>query len=77
MKGPSRIALTYHAQDRAAQRGISYHSIADLVLNHYQRRLRNPGPADWQLVGGGVAVAYDWPAERDQTLAVVVTVWEE
>lgn len=74
---PSRVALTFHARDRAAQRGIGEQAIADLVLDEHQRRQRNPGPADWQLTGRGIGVAYDWPADGDATLAVVVTVWQE
>lgn len=77
MDRPVRVAFTYHARDRATQRGISEQAIVDLVLDEHPKRRRNPGPAGWQVVGRGIGVAYDWPAGGDTTLAVIVTVWEE
>lgn len=75
--GPSRVSFTRHALWRTEERQLTTTTIADLVLDEHSRRQRNPGPADWVLSGKGVVVAYDWPSAGDQTLAMVVTVWQE
>jgi hypothetical protein len=33
-------------------------SLAELVLTHHDRRLRDPGEADWVIHAGGVAIVY-------------------
>jgi hypothetical protein len=73
--GPSRVAFTRHAELRASERGVALQQVADLVLDEHLGRRRNPGPADWIVSAGGITVAYNWPAETDATIAVVVTLW--
>lgn len=77
MTAPTQVVLTIHAQLRAAEREVSVGTVVVLVLDEHQRRRRNPGPADWLISDGGVAIAYDWPANGNADLALVVTVWRE
>jgi hypothetical protein len=46
---PAIVAFTRHAERRAIERGLAMDELADLVLTHHDRRLRNPGEADWVI----------------------------
>jgi hypothetical protein len=76
---PSRVAFSQHALEQLARRGLSAARVSDVLLAHHDhdRRTRNPRSADWVDRPGGVAVAYDWPDEDDDTTAYVMTVWRE
>jgi len=74
---PAIVAFTLHAERRAAERRLALHELAELVLEHHDRRRRNPGRADWVIRAGGVAIAYDWPDGTDATTALVITLWRE
>lgn len=74
---PAIVALTRHAEQRLEERGIATSEAAEVVLSGHHRRRRNPGEADWLVRGRGIAVAYNWPDEGDQTTALVVSGWRE
>ena len=74
---PAIVAFTRHAERRAVERGLVMDELADLVLTHHDRRLRNPGEADWVIHAGSVAIVYDWPDGTDSTTALVISVWRE
>jgi hypothetical protein len=50
---PAIVAFTRHAERRALERGLALDGLAELVLTHHDRRLRNPGEADWVIQAGG------------------------
>jgi len=77
VKRPSRVDFAAHADKQASTRGINPGQVAELVLAEHPRRRRNVGFADWVVRGQGIGAAYNWPAEGDQTTALVITVWAE
>jgi len=52
---PAIVAFPWHAERRALERRLVLADLAELVLEHHDRRLRNPGEADWVIRAGGVA----------------------
>jgi len=74
---PALVAFTRHAERRALERGMALGELADLVLMHHDRRLRNSGEADWIIHAGGVAIVYHWPDGTDPTTALVISAWRE
>jgi len=74
---PAIVAFTRHAERRAAERRLTLHEIAELLLKHHDRRRRNSGEADWLIRAGGIAIAYDWPDGTDATTALVISAWRE
>jgi hypothetical protein len=76
-RSPAIVAFTRHSERRALERGLTLGELAELVLTHHARRLRNPGVADWVIHAGGVAIVYDWPDGNDSTTALVISVWRE
>ena len=77
MTPPSRVALSEHALEQLARRGLSAEQVADAVLSMHGRRRRNARSADWLVRGGGVVAAYNWPDGDDETTAYVISVWPE
>jgi hypothetical protein len=47
------------------------------VLKHYEERTCNTGAADWLVVIGRLAVAFNHPDGDDSTAARVVTIWRQ
>jgi hypothetical protein len=74
---PALVAFTRHAERRALERGMALGELAERVLTHHDRRLRNPGEADWIIHAGGVAIVYDWPDGDDPVTALVISAWRE
>ena len=74
---PAVVAFTRHSERRALERGLAVAELAVLVLLHHDRRLRNPGEADWVIHAGGVAIVYDWPDRNDVTTALVISAWRQ
>lgn len=74
---PAIVAFTLHAERRAVERGLVLHELAELVLEHHDRRRRNSGRADWLVRAAGLAIAYDWPDGNDSTTALVISTWRE
>jgi hypothetical protein len=74
---PAIVAFTRHAERRLRERGIAPGDVADVVLTRHHRRRRNPGAADWLVAGQGIAVAYNWPDEGDETTALVLSAWRQ
>jgi hypothetical protein len=74
---PALVAFTRHVERRALERGLALGELAELVLTHHDRRLRNSGEADWVIHAGGTGIVYDWPDGSDSTTALVISVWRE
>jgi hypothetical protein len=74
---PAIVAFTRHAERRAHERGLALDSLAEMVLTHHHRRLRNPGEADWIIHAESVAIVYDWPDGSGASTALVISAWRE
>ena len=74
---PAIVVFAWHAEQRALERGLVLSELAELVLKHHDRRLRNPGEADWVIHAASVAIVYDWPEGNVPTTAVVISAWRE
>ena len=68
------VDWTDHALAKAQLLGIARADVEDAVLAQHERRSRNTGAADWLVVAGRLAVAYNYPAD-DELTALVVTLW--
>jgi hypothetical protein len=68
------VEWTDHALAKAQLLGIARADVEDAILDQYERRSRNTGAADWFVVSGRLAVAYNYPA-NDELTALVVTLW--
>jgi len=75
VSSPVIVAFTRHAERRAAERGLALAELADLLLAHHHRRLRDLGDADWIVRAAGVAIIYDWPDGKDAATALVISAW--
>ncbi len=73
---PSLVAWTDHALVKAQLLDMSRADVEDAVLSGHGQRTRNTGAADWLLVSGRVAIAYNYPA-GDELTALVVTLWRQ
>jgi hypothetical protein len=49
--------------------------VEDSILRRHRDRSRNTGAADWLIVVGRFAVAYNYPDGDDTSSARVVTIW--
>jgi len=74
---PVIVAFTRHAERRAVERGLALAELAEMLLAQHDRRLRNPGGADWIVHAAGVTVVYDWPDGKDAAAALVISAWRE
>lgn len=68
------VEWTDHALAKAQILGIARADVEDAVLAQHERRSRNTGAADWLVVSGRLAVAYNYPM-GDGLTALVVTLW--
>ncbi len=68
------VEWTDHALAKAQLLGIARADVEDAILAQHERRSRNTGAADWLVVSGRLAVAYNYPAD-DELTALVVTLW--
>ena len=73
--GPHRVRWTDHALVKANMLGVPRSDVEDAVLHGAGDRTRNPGAAHWRVRAGRLVVAYDHPADGDETTARVVTLW--
>ena len=64
-----------HAITKAQLLGVARSDIEDAVLDGHERRARNTGAADWLLLHGRYAIAYNHPADDDELTALIVTLW--
>jgi hypothetical protein len=74
--GPRLVAWTDHALVKAQLLGVARADIEDAVLSGHGQRKLNTGAADWLIVAGRVAIAYNHPVD-DELTALVVTVWRQ
>ena len=72
---PRLVIWTDHALAKADLLGLARADVEDAVLDRYDERTRNTGAADWLVVIGRLAVAYNYPDDGDLTTARVVTLW--
>ncbi len=72
--GPRIVEWTDHALAKAQLLSIARADVEEAVLRGHERRSRNTGAADWLVVSGRLAVAYNYPA-HDELTALVVTLW--
>jgi hypothetical protein len=70
------VVWTDHALVKAQVLGIARSQVDDVVLMRHDRRSRNTGAADWLLISGRLAIAYNHPA-GDELAALVVTIWRQ
>jgi hypothetical protein len=75
-----RFIWTLHAEDRAAERGLSRLDVEEVVRDGHRTRQANEGLGDWRVYGTRsdgqlFAVVYDQPALEDDELARIVTIW--
>jgi hypothetical protein len=55
------VEWTDHALAKAQLLGIARADVRDAILAKHERRSRNTGAADWLVVSGRLAVAYNYP----------------
>jgi hypothetical protein len=67
---------TDHALVKAEILGVPRADVEDAVLTRHGQRQRNTGAADWLVVSGPLAIAYDHPA-GDELTSLVVTLWRQ
>ena len=72
---PHVVVWTDHAVVKADLLASARTDVEDAVLEHYEDRTRNTGAADWLVVVGRLAVAFNHPDDEDPTTARVVTLW--
>lgn len=72
---PVRVGFSRHAERRLGALCATQHDVADALLAGHAQRRRNPRAADWLILAGRLAIAYNWPDRDDRTTALVVTVW--
>lgn len=72
---PRIIAWSDHALAKAQFLGIARADVEDAILDGHQHRARNTGTADWLLLSGRLAIAYNHPVAGDNLTARVVTLW--
>jgi hypothetical protein len=70
------VVWTDHALVKADVLGVTRADVEDAVLTRHGHRRRNTGAADWLVVTGRVAIAYNHPA-GDELTALVVTLWRQ
>jgi hypothetical protein len=68
------VEWTDHALAKAQLLSIARADVEDAILAGHERRSRNTGAADWLLLSGRLAVAYNYPSD-DELTALVVTLW--
>jgi hypothetical protein len=72
--GPRIVTWTDHAVVKAQLLGVPQTDVEEAVLSGHDQRTRNTGAADWLVVSGRIAVAYNHPA-ADELTALIVTLW--
>ena len=72
---PRIVAWSDHALAKADLLGISRADVEEAVLAGHVRRKRNTRAADWLLLAGRLAIAYNHPDGDDELTARVVTLW--
>ena len=73
---PRVVAWSDHAAAKAELLGISLADVEDAVLAGHSRRTRNTRAADWLLLAGRLAIAYNHPDRGDELTGRVVTLWQ-
>jgi hypothetical protein len=72
---PSIVVWTDHALAKAQLLGVARMDVEDAVLEEHGNRSKNTGAADWLVVSGRLAIAYNHPADGDDLTARIVTLW--
>lgn len=74
-ESPNIVVWSDHALVKADLLGVPRTDVEDAVLHHHGERSRNTGAAEWLVVVGRLAIAYNHPDAGDSTTARVVTLW--
>lgn len=74
-ESPSIVVWSDHALVKADLLGVARTDVEDALFHHHAERNRNTGAADWLVVVGRLAIAYNHPDAGDSTTARVVTLW--
>ena len=72
---PRMVRFTDHALAKAELLGITRTDVEQAVLERHRRRRHNTRAADWVIVAGRLAIAYNHPDGDDDLVAFVVTLW--
>ena len=72
---PISVRWTLHAVEKARQLGFSRSDVETALLEGHRNRQRNPGQAQWRVLAGRLAIAYEHPDHDDPLVARVVTIW--
>jgi hypothetical protein len=72
---PRIVAWADHALVKAQLLGIARSDVEDAVLEGHPGRSKNTGAADWLVVSGRLAIAYNHPVDGDELAALIVTLW--
>jgi hypothetical protein len=72
---PVSISWTQHALAKAQMLGFARHDVEIALLDHHEKRRRNPGQAAWQLMAGRLVIVYEHPDGEDPLSARIVTLW--
>lgn len=72
---PHLVRWTHHAAERAQSVGATLSDLEDALLEGHDSRLGNSGAADWLILSGPFAIAYNHPIGDDATTALIVTVY--
>lgn len=73
---PARVAFTRHAERRALERRLDLRDVAEVaevVLSHHDQRRRKSRQGRLDRSCRGVAIAYNWPDDGDETTALVIS----
>ncbi len=71
---PRLVVWTDHALVKAQMLGLALADVEEALLGRHAQRTHNTGAADWLIRSGGLAVAYNYPAD-DELTALIVTLW--
>jgi len=72
---PQVVTWSDHALAKADVLGIARVDVEEALLAGHARRMRNTRAADWLLLAGRLAIAYNHPDGDDELTAHVVTLW--
>jgi hypothetical protein len=73
---PRIVAWTDHALVKAELLGVPRTDVEEAGLTGHDQRSRNTGAADWLVVAGRHAIAYNHPV-GDELTALVITLWRQ
>jgi hypothetical protein len=73
---PRLVVWTDHALVKAQMLSLTLTDVEEALLGRHAQRTHNTGAADWLIRSGGLAVAYNYPAD-DELTVLIVTLWRQ